>query len=86
MEITAQDIKDMLQQLKKPIPYTEHTYILPKWVFDGCVKQGIFSSNTTLFVVSEHIPDNVMYKVPHRDNCIDRLLELSEEYRGLKRR
>lgn len=86
MEITAQDIKDMFQRLKKPIVHNEYAYILPKQVFDDCVKHGMFPSDTTLFIASEHIPDNVMYKVPHKDDCIDELLGCSDEYRGLKRR
>lgn len=87
MEITAQDINNMLQTLKDcPTYVNPTTYILPKKFFNELVDSGIIPKDTTLFVGSEYIPDNVMYKVPHRDDCIDKLLGLNEEYRGLKRR
>lgn len=55
MEITAQDIKDMLQQLKDyPTYVKQDSYILPKRLFDDLVVNGTIPKNTTLFARSEH--------------------------------
>lgn len=55
MGITAQDIKDMLQQLKDyPTYIKQDSYILPKWLFDDLVANGIIPKDTTLFVGSEY--------------------------------
>jgi hypothetical protein len=58
-------------------------YIIPENIFNKLLKDGTIDEDTTLFIPSKHIPDNIIIETYNMDGCIDRLLDNVEEYRGL---